>query len=122
MVHFELTPEGKQVITDSVREIATPVLRSWESTAAFICFVIYVIARPLVSSRTPYLLGRRFCNAGDLRWLRLIRRTQPTSPGTPHGRNYLSRLDDCHLRLGTSAFELANTLVGIALSGSGSST
>lgn len=58
MVHFELTPEGKQVITDSVREIATPVLRSWESTAAFICFVIYILARPLVSSRTPYLLDR----------------------------------------------------------------
>ncbi len=57
MAHVELTPEGKQVIADSVREIATPVPRSWESTTAFICFVIYVVALPpVVSSKTPYLL------------------------------------------------------------------
>ena len=61
MAKFELTLEGTQVVGDSVREIATPKKSSWESTTALICFVFYLLTRPpVVSSRTPYLLGRSF--------------------------------------------------------------
>jgi hypothetical protein len=55
----ELSSEGKELVKDAVREIATPVKTSWESMAAVTCMVVFFVTRPpVVADRIPYLLER----------------------------------------------------------------